>query len=57
MMGDRIKNTAQDVSGKAKEAAGKVTDNEDLEREGITDQAEAELRQAVEDVSDPDRDN
>ena len=33
---DKIKNTAEDLTGKAKEAAGKHTDNERLEAEGKT---------------------
>ena len=31
---DKIKNAAQDLQGKAKEATGKATDNERLEAEG-----------------------
>lgn len=49
---DKIKNTAQDLGGKAKEAAGKVTDNERLEAEGKADQVEADLKQAGEKVKD-----
>ncbi len=49
---DKIKNTAQDLTGKAKEAAGKVTDNEKLEAEGKADQAKANLKKAGENVKD-----
>lgn len=49
---DKIKNTAQDVAGKAKEAVGKGTDDERLEREGQTDQTKADLKQAGEHVKD-----
>jgi hypothetical protein len=35
---DKIKNAAQDISGKAKEAVGKHSDNERLEAEGQNDQ-------------------
>lgn len=49
---DKIKNTAQDLGGKAKEAAGKVTDNERLEAEGKADQVEADLKKAGENVKD-----
>lgn len=38
-VGDKFDNAAEDVSGKAKEAAGKVTDDEELESEGRKDQA------------------
>lgn len=49
---DKIKNGAQDLSGKAKEAAGKSTDDERLEAEGQGDQTKAKLKQAGENVKD-----
>lgn len=49
---DKIKNAAEDLKGKAKEAAGKLTDNEKLEAEGHGDQAKASVKQAGEDVKD-----
>ena len=49
---DKIKNTTEDLGGKAKEAAGKVTGNENLEAEGKADQAKADLKQAGEKVKD-----
>ena len=49
---DKIKNTAQDLGGKVKEAAGRVTDNERLEAEGRADQTAADLKQAGENVKD-----
>ncbi|WP_404443790.1 CsbD family protein [Microbacterium marinum] len=49
---DKIKNAAQDLTGKGKEGAGKATDNERLEAEGKGDQVEANLRQAGENVKD-----
>ena len=49
---DKARNTAEDVKGKAKEAAGKVTDDERLEAEGKTDQSKADLKQAGENVKD-----
>jgi uncharacterized protein YjbJ (UPF0337 family) len=49
---DKIKNTAQDLTGKGKEAVGNATDNERLEAEGERDQAEANLKQAGENVKD-----
>lgn len=49
---DKVKNTAQDITGKGKEAVGDATDNERLEAEGKTDQAEANMKQAGENVKD-----
>ena len=49
---DRIKNTAEDVKGKGKEAVGKATDDEGLEAEGKFDQAKAGMKNAAEDVKD-----
>lgn len=49
---DKIKNTAEDLGGKAKEATGKVAGNENLEAEGKADQAKADLKQAGEKVKD-----
>ena len=49
---DKIKNAAQDLTGKAKEGAGKATDNERLEADGQGDQTEANLRKAGENVKD-----
>ena len=45
---DKIKNAAQDVTGKAKEAAGKVTDSEELHAQGKADQTEADAKKAGE---------
>jgi uncharacterized protein YjbJ (UPF0337 family) len=49
---DKIKNAAEDLVGKAKEAAGKVTGNEKLEAEGKADQTKSDLKQAGENVKD-----
>ncbi|MFS0868180.1 CsbD family protein [Microbacterium sp. 179-B 1A2 NHS] len=49
---DKIKNAAEDVTGQAKEGAGKATDNERLENEGKGDQMGANLKQAGENVKD-----
>jgi uncharacterized protein YjbJ (UPF0337 family) len=49
---DKIRNAAEDLGGKAKEAAGKVTDNERLEAEGKADQSKADLKQAGEKTKD-----
>ena len=49
---DKAKNTAQDLTGKAKEAVGKVTNDEELEAEGKGDQAAASVKQAGEKIKD-----
>jgi uncharacterized protein YjbJ (UPF0337 family) len=54
---DRMENTAEDLKGKTKEAAGKVTDNERLEAEGKMDQAKADMKNTAEDVKDAFRDD
>lgn len=49
---DKIKNAAEEVKGKIKEATGKATDNEELEAEGKTDGAKSSLKQAGEKIKD-----
>ncbi|MEO5981452.1 MAG: CsbD family protein [Pedococcus sp.] len=49
---DKLDNSKDDATGKAKEAAGKATDDERLEAEGKTDQASADMKQAGEKVKD-----
>jgi uncharacterized protein YjbJ (UPF0337 family) len=44
---DKTQGTVERATGKAKEAAGKVTDNEDLEREGRKDQLKGDTHKAV----------
>ena len=51
-IGDKISNAAEDLSGKAKEAAGKATDDERLEAEGRGDQGSAKVKKVGEDVKD-----
>lgn len=51
-MDDKIKNKAEELSGKAKEKTGEMTDNERLEAEGKIDQSKAKFKQAGEDVKD-----
>ena len=53
---DKIKNAAEEAGGHIKEGLGKVTDNPDLEAEGKVDQADANVRQAGENVKDAARD-
>jgi uncharacterized protein YjbJ (UPF0337 family) len=49
---DKTKGVMERTKGKGKEAAGKVTDNEDLEREGRTDQLKGDAHEAVGHVKD-----
>lgn len=49
---DKIKNAAQDLTGKAKEAVGNATDNDKLAAEGQADQAKAGVKKVGEDVKD-----
>lgn len=51
-LGDKISNAAKETVGKAKEAIGDATNNEQLQAEGVKDQAVANARQAGEDVKD-----
>jgi uncharacterized protein YjbJ (UPF0337 family) len=48
----KSKNSAQQVKGKIKETAGKVTGNDHLRREGQADQLKGKLKQAGEKVKD-----
>jgi uncharacterized protein YjbJ (UPF0337 family) len=41
-----------DIKGKAKEAAGDLTDNDDLKREGKVDQAAGTVKETVKNVTD-----
>lgn len=49
---DKMKNTAQDLKGKAKEAAGAVSGDPQMKREGHRDQHNADLKQSGEKVKD-----
>ncbi len=49
---DKIKNAAQDLAGKAKEAVGKATGDDQKVAEGKTDQASPSVKQTGEDVKD-----
>lgn len=49
---DKLDNAKDKATGQAKEATGKVTDNERLEAEGKADQTGADLKQAGEKVKD-----
>jgi uncharacterized protein YjbJ (UPF0337 family) len=49
---DKAENTGQDLKGRAKEAAGSITGDDDLKHEGRADQAEAAIKKAGEKVKD-----
>ena len=49
---DKMKNKAEELGGKGKEAVGSATDNRDLEAEGKADQVSGNLKQAGEKVKD-----
>ena len=49
---DKLSNAADKAKGKAKEAAGRATDDERLEAEGRADQSGADLKQAGEKAKD-----
>lgn len=51
-IGDDIKNKAEELVGKGKEAVGKATDNDKLIAEGKADQAKAGVKQFGQDVKD-----
>lgn len=56
-LGDKIENESEKLTGKAKEAAGKATDDGSLEAEGKVDQSKADIKQAGEKVKDDLTDN
>jgi len=47
-MGEKI----DDAKGRAKEAAGDLTDDKDLKREGKVDRAASDVKEKVSDVSE-----
>ena len=49
---DKIKNTAQELKGKAEEAIGKLTNDDATVAEGKADQAAATTKNLGEDVKD-----
>ncbi|MRJ75439.1 CsbD family protein [Aeromicrobium sp. SMF47] len=51
-LGDKISNAGDDAKGKAKEAVGGATNDDELERQGKGDQAKADLKNAGEKVKD-----
>jgi len=49
---DKAANKVTDVKGKIKESAGKATNDEELEGKGKGDQAEASVKDGVENLKD-----
>ena len=49
---DKASNKVTDVKGKVKETAGKATNDQELEGKGKGDQAEASLKDGVENLKD-----
>jgi uncharacterized protein YjbJ (UPF0337 family) len=49
---DKVKNTAEEVTGKAKQRVGGATGDRDLQAEGDKDQAKGNLKNAGENVKD-----
>jgi len=49
---DKIKNAAEELAGKAKEAVGNASNNDKLVAEGKADQTKANVKQTGEDVKD-----
>jgi uncharacterized protein YjbJ (UPF0337 family) len=51
-VGDKMENAAEKAGGKAKEAGGKMTNDDEKVAEGRADQTKADLKQAGENVKD-----
>ncbi|MBF4553924.1 CsbD family protein [Corynebacterium suicordis] len=51
-MSDQLKNQAEQLGGKAKEAAGDVTGNERLENEGRADQTVGGIKEKANEAKD-----
>ncbi|MFP7761976.1 CsbD family protein [Marisediminicola sp. LYQ134] len=49
---DKLSNAAQDLAGKAKEAFGKATGNDEVAAEGKADQSAATVKKAGENIKD-----
>ena len=49
---DKMKNKAEELSGKGKESVGDATGDQDLKAEGQADQGSAKLKQGAEQVKD-----
>jgi uncharacterized protein YjbJ (UPF0337 family) len=52
----RMDPNTDDLKGRAKEAVGDLTDNDDLKREGKTDRASGKVKDAIDRVEDKAKD-
>jgi uncharacterized protein YjbJ (UPF0337 family) len=53
---DKVKNKAEELTGKAKQGIGEATGNERLQAEGLAQETAAHAKQAGEHVKDAGRD-
>lgn len=51
-MGDKLENSSQDLKGRAKEAVGALSGDDELKKEGEVDQAKSSLKDKVDDIAD-----
>ncbi|MGB3185960.1 MAG: CsbD family protein [Ornithinimicrobium sp.] len=51
-VGDKISNTAEEASGKGKQAVGDATDNEQMQAEGKGQETKADVKQGGEKAKD-----
>lgn len=51
-VGDKFQNKAEEVKGRAKEATGSATGDDDLKNEGKADQASSAVKKGAEKVKD-----
>lgn len=51
-VGDKFSNKAEELKGRAKEAVGSATDDDDLKNEGKADQASSAAKKGAEKVKD-----
>lgn len=49
---DKLENKGQDLAGRAKEAAGSATNNDELKNEGKADQAQSAIKDGIEKAKD-----
>lgn len=55
-LGEKAENLGEDLMGKAKEATGKVTGDQELEAEGRMDQVAAEVKDKASELADKAKD-
>ncbi len=49
---DRLSDKAEEIEGRIKETAGAAFNDDELEEEGMADQAKAKVKDLIEDVKD-----